>query len=105
MIRLRNQSHSLTDIFISEAKIIETLKSADVRNSNYKNYVIVFVSTMKSLRKVNADAAKLTTWLPYDKNSIGYAAREELLEMENMTTGAIMTSESLRLFGTLLQVP
>jgi hypothetical protein len=60
---------------------------------------------MKSLRKVNAGATNLTTWLPYDRSSVGYAAREELLKMENVTTGAIMLSESLRMFGTLLQVP
>ena len=105
MIRLRNQSRSFTDIFIREAKIIETLRSADVRNLNFKNYVTVFVSTMKTLRKVNVGATNLTTWLPYDRSSVGYAAREELLEMENVTTGAIMISESLRMFGTLLQVP
>ncbi len=102
---MRNQSRSLTDIFISEAKIIGTLRTVDVRNLNFKNYVTVFESAMKSLRKLDAGAANLTTWLPYDRSSVGYSAREELLEMENVTTAAIMTSESFRMLGALLQVP
>ena len=46
-----------------------------------------------------------TTWLPYDKNSSGFNARAELLETENVTTGMILTSESLRMFGSLIKVP